>query len=101
MEIKNKKFLAALKRDGLEDMKLIRGDGYFYWVSDTDFNLGVALVDSPMIMVCYFKHQSIEKWVADAKEAYLAARDLILQEEDDAEEKLDFFNGDFMADEEE
>jgi len=69
-EIQNKALLRALKKEGLEDMKLIRGAGYFYWMSNTNRKLGLALVNAEVVLVCYFHHLSIVDWVQEAKEAY-------------------------------
>lgn len=63
MTIKNKKLLEALKKEGLEDINLEKGNGYFWIWSDTkDLNLY-----SSSILVNSFKDQSIEDWINDIK----------------------------------
>lgn len=63
MTIKNKKLLEALKKEGLEDINLEKGNGYFWVWSDTeDLNLY-----SSSILVNSFKDQSIKDWVNDIK----------------------------------
>ena len=63
MTIKNKKLLEALKKEGLEDINLEKGNGYFWiWSDAKDLNLY-----SSSILVNSFKDQSIEDWINDIK----------------------------------
>lgn len=63
MTVKNRKLKEALKKEGLEDINLEKGNGYFWIWSDTkDLNLY-----SSSILVNSFKDQSIEDWINDIK----------------------------------
>lgn len=64
MEIKNKEFRRLMKEAGLEEYKLIKGDGYFY-VTDTCGKTGTWNTTS--IYVSKFSMQSPAAWVADIK----------------------------------
>jgi hypothetical protein len=52
----------AIKHLGLE---LVRGDGYFYFVS---LDPAVGQVGES-IMVCYLNQQALARWIEDAKNA--------------------------------
>ena len=81
MEIKNKAFRKAMDANGLSDLTLIRGYGYFYWVSDSNFELGVALMDVPKVMVCRFNQMALYEWITEAFTAYHEAQRIMAEEE--------------------
>lgn len=69
MTIKNRKLEEALKKEGLEDINLEKGNGYFWiWSDDEEMNLKITSLYSNSILVNSFKDQSIENWVKDIKE---------------------------------
>lgn len=61
-EITNKQLRSKLEQSGLGHVHLIKGDGYFYIVSDEkNFN-------ECSIYLNAFNHQSIDAWVRDITE---------------------------------
>lgn len=69
MTIKNRKLKEALKEEGLENINLEKGNGYFWiWSDDEEMNLKITSLYSNSILVNSFKDQSIENWVKDIKE---------------------------------
>lgn len=69
MTIKNRKLKEALKEEGLENINLEKGNGYFWiWSDDEEMNLKITSLYSNSILVNSFKNQSIENWVKDIKE---------------------------------
>lgn len=59
MEIKNKELKKKLSRLGLNDIRLIKGQGYFYIISDE------RTLKESSIYLNSFNHQSIDEWVND------------------------------------
>jgi len=72
--IHNKELRKALEKEGMADLTLLRGDGYFYWTSDTNEDLSLALLDVPTIPVCWYCQQNLDSWLRDAQEAFKAAK---------------------------
>lgn len=69
MTVKNRKLKEALKKEGLENINLEKGNGYFWiWSDDEEMNLRITSLYSNSILVNSFKDQSIENWVKDIKE---------------------------------
>lgn len=69
MTVKNRKLKEALKKEGLENINLEKGNGYFWiWSDDEEMNLKITSLYSNSILVNSFKDQSIENWVKDIKE---------------------------------
>lgn len=69
MTIKNRKLKEALKKEGLGNINLEKGDRYFWiWSNDEEMNLKITSLYSNSILVNSFKDQSIENWVKDIKE---------------------------------
>jgi len=69
MEITNKELRKALDKAGLATLKLWRGDGYLFWYSDDPItsNALYATGVSTVVLVCFFHHLSIARWVEEAK----------------------------------
>ena len=59
MEISNKDLRKKLKEHKLDDIRLIKGSGYFYIVSDK------RMFKESSIYVNSFNRQSINKWIDD------------------------------------
>ena len=69
MTVKNRKLKEVLKKEGLENINLEKGNGYFWiWSDDKEMNLKITSLYSNSILVNSFKDQSIENWVKDIKE---------------------------------
>lgn len=69
MTVKNRKLKEALKKEGLANINLEKGNGYFWiWSDDEEMNLKITSLYSNSILVNSFKDQSIENWVKDIKE---------------------------------
>ena len=69
MTVKNRKLKEALKKEGLENINLEKGNGYFWvWSDDEEMNLKITSLYSNSILVNSFKDQSIENWIKDIKE---------------------------------
>lgn len=68
-DVKNPKLYRLLKKEGLDKIILVKGDGYFYVTSDDDDVYDeLCNLESTSIYVNSFYHQSPEKWVEDIKE---------------------------------
>ena len=67
-EVKNKKFLRLMKSAGLEKIKLVNGNGYFYITSD-DNDTWKTINDLPStdIYVNSFNHMKPEEWVEEIR----------------------------------
>ena len=67
-EVKNKKFLRLMKSAGLEKIKLVNGNGYFYITSDDDATWK-TINDLPNtdIYVNSFNDMKPEEWVEEIR----------------------------------
>lgn len=66
-EIKNKAFREALQREGLQDVLLMKGEGYFYLVGKegTDMEDNLLRKAETSIFVNSFNQLSIEDWIQE------------------------------------
>ena len=67
--IKSPKLYKALALNGINDILLVKGDGYFYLYSDKDdvyYNV-ISKIENNFIPCYSFSQQSIEEWVDSIK----------------------------------
>lgn len=64
-DVKNKRLYSALEKEGIVDVVLVKGDGYFYLTSDNEdvFNSKISNIESNFIPVYALCHLSIDGWV--------------------------------------
>lgn len=60
---------ALLKAEGIP-LELVRGEGYHYFVMDD----GDKVFETESVMIPYTNHQSVSRWVNDARYALTAIR---------------------------
>lgn len=68
--IKNKELQEALKKEGLSDVLLVKGRGYFYLIGKegTKTEEALSLKSETSIFVNSFKELSIPSWVEEIKD---------------------------------
>lgn len=70
-DIKNKALYKALAKEGIEDVILVKAEGYFFVTSDNEqMYEKLRELESTSIYVYSFAQQSIEEWVEDIKRLF-------------------------------
>lgn len=64
-EVKNPKFRKLMKQAGLEDIILVKADGYFYLTSEDDNTFNELDEIDTMIYINSFNQYTPEEWVEE------------------------------------
>lgn len=68
MEIINRKFRRMMDQEGLSDVMLFKGEGYFYICSEGKHKSKVYSLESTSVYVNSFNQMTPEEWVSTIKE---------------------------------
>lgn len=68
MEIKNRQLSKRMRLEGIKNVTLVKGNGYFYLVSsDDELHDKLFSLDDNIIMVYAFNHMTISGWIEEIK----------------------------------